>query len=147
MRIGYYSPTSQLLTAQASAIQYATYECHFHVRFDGGIGSKSALDAAVVLAKLEGSGKVISPLLKQLANVARSALTLPHGQAEMESALESAHFACLDIARCRRHICCTLCIIVDVFRVGGHLLRNGWYQWLTSKPAILSTPGSIAKWA
>lgn len=48
-------PTSQFETAQASAIQYATYAPQFHVRFDGGIGSKSALEALAVFAKLLGS--------------------------------------------------------------------------------------------
>ena len=49
------SPTSQLETAQASAIQYATYAPQFQVRFDGGIGSKSAFEAFFVAAKLLGS--------------------------------------------------------------------------------------------
>jgi hypothetical protein len=48
-------PTSQLETAQASAIQYATKEPEPHVRLEGGIGSKSALDAFGVAAKLLGS--------------------------------------------------------------------------------------------
>jgi hypothetical protein len=49
------SPTSQLETAQASAIQYATKEPEPHVRLEGGIGSKSALDAFGEAAKLLGS--------------------------------------------------------------------------------------------
>jgi hypothetical protein len=49
------SPTSQFETAQASAIQYATYALQFQVRFDGGIGSKSALEAFLVAAKLLSS--------------------------------------------------------------------------------------------
>ncbi|KAJ2982287.1 hypothetical protein NQ176_g1482 [Zarea fungicola] len=47
--------TSQLETAQASAIQYAVYAAQVHVRFEGGIGSKSALEALAVAAKLLGS--------------------------------------------------------------------------------------------
>jgi len=52
--------TSQLETAQASAIQYAMYEPVLHVRFDGGIGSKSALDALAVAAKLLGSWSTVN---------------------------------------------------------------------------------------
>lgn len=52
--------TSQLDTAQASAIQYAMYEPVPHVLFDGGIGSKSALDAFGVAAKLLGSWSTAS---------------------------------------------------------------------------------------
>jgi hypothetical protein len=52
--------TSQLETAHASAIQYAMYEPVPQVRFDGGIGSKSALDALLVFAKLLGSWSTAS---------------------------------------------------------------------------------------
>lgn len=52
--------TSQLDTAQASAIQYAIYEPVAHVRFEGGIGSKSAFDALGVAAKLLGSRSTAS---------------------------------------------------------------------------------------
>jgi len=52
--------TSQFDTAHASAIQYAIYEPVPQVRFDGGIGSKSALDAFFVFAKLLGSWSTAS---------------------------------------------------------------------------------------
>lgn len=87
--------TSQLETAQASAIQYATYAPQVHVRLDGGMGSKSALDAFFVLAKLLSSWRTsrLNP-----GSLPLNLLTLPMATGSASTAEEAGD--CFSIYAC-----------------------------------------------
>lgn len=89
-------PTSQFDTAHASAIQYATKAPQFHVRFEGGIGSKSALDLFFDFAK-ELSSWCTSRLKLNPNRRLTGASTCPGSESEVtpKSFLVSEPFDCI----------------------------------------------------